>query len=506
MTDRGRRRLYLVNPSNSSISIRRLKANPLNAWFLWKPLGLMHLASLAPFEWEPTILDENIGLPDYGALPRPDLVGITAFTSQACRAYEIASTFRARGIPVVMGGIHASMRVEEALSKVDSVVTLEAEEVWPQVLLDAWDGCLKRVYRGAPVDLAKVPIARHDLLPRGYAIGSIQTSRGCPNRCSFCSVSAFNGKRFRFRPIPNVIEELRQIREKTVLIVDDNLVGTSRAHMARAKDLFRAMIDARSRKKWIAQATINMADDGDLLALAARSGCAGVLIGFETPTAAGLDEVNKRFNVAQNRDLAGACRRIQSHGIAVCGSFMLGLDVDTPGIGRRIAATAADYGVDFMNLTFMTPLPGTRLWEMMESTNRIAAHSYPADWKYYTLKYPVAILRHLSWRQCIEELAECVTAFYSTGMILRRMVDALRRPRWFLNLFIVIVGNVGGRRNLRMDQVTYREYDMSRDRSEKEHAAAGWTRPRREVIQSAASRGSAPRVPPGRSPRHPGGT
>jgi radical SAM superfamily enzyme YgiQ (UPF0313 family) len=465
MENRARRRLYLVNP-NGTISIRRSKAKPLKRWNLCKPLGLMHLAALVPPEWDTSILDENIGIPDYDALPRPDLVGITAFTSQAVRAYEIASVFQAKGIPVVMGGIHASMRLDEALAEVGSVVTFEAEEIWPQVLRDAHEGCLRRVYHGAPVDMAKVPIARHDLLPRGYAMDSIQTSRGCPNKCSFCCVSAFNGTRYRFRPVPDVIEELRQIREKTVLIVDDNLVGNTRAHIGRAKDLFRAIIEARTRKKWIAQVTVNMADDGELLALAARSGCAGVLIGFETTTVDGLREVNKGFNLARNRDLAGACRRIQSHGIAVCGSFILGLDVDIPGIGGRIAAAASDYGVDFVNLDFMTPLPGTRLWETMESAGRIVANSYPEDWKYYTTKYPVAKLRHLSWKECFDEIAECLRAFYSARKVLRRMLAALQRPHCFLNLFIVISSVVETRWHQKVDRATFREYDTNRNRLE----------------------------------------
>ena len=466
MERKWRRRLYLVNPSNSTISIRKLKANPLNKWFLWKPLGLLQLASLAPPDWDTTVFDENIGIPDDDALPRPDLVGITAFTSQAVRAYRIASEFRAKGVPVVMGGIHASMRLNEALAEVDSVVTLEAEEVWPQVLQNARDGCLRRVYHGTHVDMAKVPMPRHDLLPPVYAMGSIQTSRGCPNNCSFCSVSSFNGKRYRFRPIPDIIEELRQIREKTVLIVDDNLVGTTRAQMARAKDLCRAIVEARCRKRWIAQSTVNLADDGELLALAARAGCGGVLIGFETPTVDGLREVNKGFNIARSRDLAAACRRIQSYGIAVCGSFILGLDVDRPGIGRQIAAAAGSYGVDMVNLTLMTPLPGTRLWETMQSTGRIAMHSYPEDWKYYTLKYPVAVLRHLSWKGCLEELTECVLAFYGARMFLRRMLAALRRPRRLLSLFIVIVATIAGRRNFKMDQAMYQEYDTTRDQAQ----------------------------------------
>ena len=233
-------------------------------------------------------MDENLGVPDYPAMPRPDLVGITAFTSQANRAYEVAAYFRRLGVPVVMGGIHATMCLDEVMERVDSVVTGEAESVWPQVLEDARHGSLKRRYDGGLADIKDVPPARHDLLDTGYAFGAIQTTRGCPLNCTFCSVTAFNGARYRQRPIPDVVREFQSIREKRVLVVDDNLIGTRPEHIARAKDMFRAMAQANLRKEWIAQATINFADDEELLALAAKAGCRGVFIGFESPDRKGF--------------------------------------------------------------------------------------------------------------------------------------------------------------------------------------------------------------------------
>ena len=221
----------------------------------------MVLAGLTRSEWEITIVDENLGVPDYPAMPQPDLVGITAFTSQANRAYEVASHFRRLGVPVVMGGIHATMCLDEVMERVDSVVTGEAEGVWPQVLEDARHGSLKPRYDGGLADINDVPCARHDLLAAGYAFGAIQTTRGCPLNCTFCSVTAFNGSRYRQRPIPDVVREFQSVREKRVLVVDDNFIGTGPAHIARAKDLFRAMARANLGKEWVAQATINFAED-----------------------------------------------------------------------------------------------------------------------------------------------------------------------------------------------------------------------------------------------------
>ena len=375
-------RLYLINPCNPLVSMIKVKESRWNKYRVWKPLGLLVLAGLTPPDWDITVVDENLGVPDYTVMPRPDLVGITAFTSQAGRAYEVAAEFRTRGAPVVMGGIHATVRLAEVSERVDAVVTGEAESIWAQVLEDARQGTLKRVYTGTRLQMDKVPLARHDLLPNGYRFGSIQTTRGCPLDCSFCSVPAFNGRRYRPRPIESVVQEFKLIREKYVLIVDDNLVGTRKEHIARTKDLFRAMIQANLGKKWVAQATINMADDEELLRLAAKAGCCGVFIGFESPDVEGLAEVGKKFNAQKNRDFKASVRQIQRYGILVVGSFIMGLDVDEPGIGQQIADTANRYGVDMLNVLFLTPLPGTRLWDKMESAGRIAASSFPGEWKY----------------------------------------------------------------------------------------------------------------------------
>ena len=452
-------RLYLINPSNPLVSIVHVKESRWNRYRVWKPLSLMVLAALTPPEWDVTIVDENLDTPCYEHMPRPDLVGITAFTSQANRAYEVAGRFQSMGVPVVMGGIHATMCLEEAMERADSVVTGEAEGVWPQVLQDVKHDRLKRRYDGGIADIDEVPLARHDLLRGKYALGAIQTTRGCPLDCSFCSVTAFNGSRYRQRPIADVLREFRQIREKRVLVVDDNLIGTSTRHVARARDLFRALAKADLRKEWIAQATINFADDEELLTLAATSGCRGIFIGFETPTAEGLRELGKKFNLLKGHDFPASVRRIQRHGILVVGSFIIGLDVDTPGIGRRIAEAASRYGVDNLNTLFLTPLPGTRLWDQMKSEDRIALDAFPDDWEYYTLTYPVARYKHLSQDGIIGEMMSCSRNFYSLGRILRRVWRSLwhgRRP------LISLVSNLSYRGNFRLDHKAYADFKRQR--------------------------------------------
>jgi radical SAM superfamily enzyme YgiQ (UPF0313 family) len=452
-------RLYLINPTNPLVSIVKVKESRWNRYRVWKPLSLMVLAGLTPPDWEITILDENLGASDYQAMPRPDLVGITAFTSQANRAYEVAAYFRNLGIPVVMGGIHATMCRDEVLERVDSVVTGEAEGVWRQVLEDARQGLLKRCYDGGLAEINDVPQARHDLLDGGYAFGAVQTTRGCPLNCSFCSVTAFNGARYRQRPIADVVREFQSIREKHVLVVDDNLIGTRPKHIARAKDMFGAIARANLRKEWIAQATINFADDEELLSLAAKAGCRGVFIGFESPAPEGLLEIGKKFNLLKGRDFRASVKRIQRHNIQVMGSFIIGLDIDESGIGKRIAEAARQYGLDNLNTLFLTPLPGTRLWDQMKSKDRIALNAFPEDWKYYTLTFPVAQYKHFSLDGIIEEMISCDRDFYSRSRILRRVWSNAWRRR---NPLLTLVSNLSYRNNLRLNLKAYADFKRYR--------------------------------------------
>jgi radical SAM superfamily enzyme YgiQ (UPF0313 family) len=449
----GKPHLLLVNPVNS-LAMDKMRAEWFHRYRIWKPLGLLTVAALTPPTWTVALVDENLAPLDLDALPRPDLVGLTAFSSQSNRAYEVAAACRARGIPVVMGGIHASMCPEEAGGYVDCVVKGEAESVWAQVLDDAGNGRLKAIYDGGRADLESVPVARHDLLPEGYAFGAIQTTRGCPMNCTFCSVTAFNGSRYRHRPIPHVVDELRAIQERYVLIADDNLVGSTPAHFTRAKALFRAMIDAGVGKTWITQTSIHIADDDELLELAARAGCFALFIGFESPTAEGLGEVGKQFNT-RNRDLRASVKRIQEHGILVIGSFILGLDADRPGIGGTIAQAALTLDLDLLNVLFLTPLPGTRLWARMLEEGRIPTASFPESWKYYTLTFPVAPHANLSREQLVQEIETCDRTFYSVGNVARRVARAALGRRYPL---LSAMANISFRGNITPNLDSYRRY------------------------------------------------
>jgi radical SAM superfamily enzyme YgiQ (UPF0313 family) len=255
------------------------------------------------------------------------------------------------------------------------------------------------------------------------------------------------------------VSEFKAIQEKHVLVVDDNLIGTSEEHITWAKNLFRTMIAAGIHKNWIVQATINIADDDELLTLAYKAGCRGLFIGFESLTAEGLAEVGKKSNLAKSRNLRDSIHRIRRHNILVVGSFIIGLDSDHPGIGKRIAEAANFYGLDILNTMVLTPLPGTRLWEKMESQGRITAHSFPSDWKYYTLTFPVARYKQLSWDDITKEVKYCDNTFYSRKRILSRLCGAFLQRR---SPLIAMAANLSYRNNLHIASKTYRQFAQSR--------------------------------------------
>jgi len=303
--------------------------------------------------------------------------------------------------------------------------------------------------------MTETPPARHDLLAGRYHFGSIQATRGCPLNCSFCSVTAFNGGLFRHRPIENVIAELRQIGEKTILFVDDNLIGTRRDHMAYAKGLFRAMIREGLTRPWICQATINFGDDEELLDLAASSGCMGVFIGFESPTVEGLIALHKKFNIRKGCDFRASVRRIQCHGITVMGSFILGIDTDRPGIGATIARAAEDYRLDMANIQILTPLPGTALFVEMERQGRIIANDYPADWRYYTFAHPVSQYLHFTGSELVQEMNQFHDLFDSYPKILGRVLRIALYTRNLKKVLLGLITNLTCRHNHLLDRKVY---------------------------------------------------
>lgn len=369
-------KLLLINPANAKRAELMMAKS-----FRFPPLGLGYIAALTPSDWEVTLIDENFEPFRY---QEADLVGLTAFTCVAPRAYEIAGIYREHGIPTVIGGIHASMLPEEALGYVDTVVIGEAESVWYQVIADFMAGKMQHIYRGKWLDLTGVIQPHRGLFRREYAFGTIQASRGCPIDCEFCSVTAFNGRRYRQRPVDEVLNELETIPQKRVFFVDDNIIGYGKEAEKRAIALFKGIIERGIKKDWWCQASMNFADNPEVLEYAAKSGCRMVLIGIEAEGVDALKELGKKLNL--EREYKEAFRRINHHKIAVLGAFMNGMDVDTPEKLRHRASYAVKtMGINAIQMTLLTPLPGTKLFSRLQKEGRLLYTSFPDDWRRYDL-------------------------------------------------------------------------------------------------------------------------
>lgn len=379
--------MLLINPANQlrpGFLINRATRN--------QPLSLGIIAALTPPGWKIKIIDENFRKFRYY---HADLVGLTAFTSTAPRAYEIAAMYREKGIKTVMGGIHASMLPDESMRFVDSVVQGEAEPVWAQVIDDFESGTMKKLYRSPFAKEINQPKPRRDLFHPGYICAGIQTTRGCPMNCSFCSVSAFNGQHYRFRPVEEVLDELESIPQKYVFFVDDNIIGQSRESKERARQLFEGIIRRGIKKHWISQSSINFADDENLLTLAYRSGCRMIFLGIEAESADQLKEANKKLNLSR---VANPYRTlfstINKHGIGVIAGLIFGWDSDTPETIMQRARFAVNCGADSFQTSVLTPLPGTQLFDKVVAENRLLYTDFPGDWQRYDYFEPT--IRHPS--------------------------------------------------------------------------------------------------------------
>jgi radical SAM superfamily enzyme YgiQ (UPF0313 family) len=354
-------------------------------------LGLQVLAQLTPKPHTVEMIDEIFGFDASDSLIRKgrfDLVGVTSYTSGATRAYEIADQCRKEGIPCIMGGPHASALPEEAARHFDSVAVGECDTIWPQIVEDAANGRLQPRYTGqlAEVDRPGAGRAMQDLQPLNgkYDVASIQTSRGCPVGCEYCSVTKFNGANIRRRDIGEIVEEWNATPKPFVFVVDDNFFGVGPKHAAWAKELLRAIIKHGKKKLWFSQTTVNMGEDEEGLKLAYKAGCRGMLVGFETFNQESLQSYHKgvnRNNLHRYKELVDGFHRA---GISVFGAFIIGADQDDEQTVADTALQAVKLGIDTIQITNLTPLPGTRMYDRFMQEGRIFATNYPTDWERFT--------------------------------------------------------------------------------------------------------------------------
>ena len=409
-------------------------------------LNLPYVAAVTPPDVEVKIVDEAFEKVDFNE--KVDLVSLTAQTPVVPRAYDIANEFKKRGIPVVMGGVHASVLPEEALQHVDAVVVGEAEEVWPHLIEDLRKGQLKQIYQGNGfVEPSKLPLPRRELLNEKFyfPLKLLETTRGCPHHCDFCGVSKFFGFRYRNRPISEIDRELKTIfhkgsvmapalkkvlsifskdlpyflKRRLLYIIDSNVAGDRRFCL----DLLSLLKEYDLL--WWGHAPVSIAFDEELLNGFSQSGCIALNIGFESFSAKNLNTMGKGFN--QPSRYAEAVKRIHDHGIGIMGTFIVGLDDDDPGVFQRIIDFCIHERLDWALTFIMAPYPGTDSFKRLEQEGRI----FCKDWeKYDSLN---AVYRPIL--MSVEELERGIRRIWKEVFSLSSIYKRILKRPWVHPLF-----------------------------------------------------------------------
>jgi radical SAM superfamily enzyme YgiQ (UPF0313 family) len=369
------------------------------------------IAALTPREHSVTHIDEIV---EPVRFDQPaDLVGITAPTPSALHAYGLAREFRSRGVPVVLGGPHATALPEEASRHADAVVVGEAEDTWPTVLDDARRGKLQPVYVSTRrASLIGMPAPRWDLI-RGRRYGKSVTiaTRGCPHRCDYCTIPLLYGPgTVRYRPVDEIVREVATSPTRAVVFWDDNIGANPRY----AKELFRALTPLG--KWWTSQCTANAARDEEFVELAARSGCKALFLGFESISQESLQATNKGHNRVD--DYRRLVTNLHRNRVAVHLGIMFGFDQDDVGIFRRTADFLDDAAVDIATISMVVPMPGTATFRRMDADGRILT----ADWsKYDGKKHCVFKPARMSAAELEAGTEWVARRFYSPRSIARRL-------------------------------------------------------------------------------------
>ncbi len=418
-------RLTIIHPCIG----RKVGQRYIRTWQM-EPLPAAAVAGLTPRDVEVKFYDDRMERIPFDE--PTDLVAISVETYTAKRAYQIASEYRRRGVPVVMGGFHATLVPEEVAEYADSVVVGEAESVWPNVVDDYRHGRGKarKFYRSpARPPLKGLKPDRSIFRGKRYLpVGLVEAGRGCHFKCEFCAVQTVFGATQNRRPVDEILDEIeavkRDFRRRLFFFVDDNITS----NLAQAKDFFRAL--AKCNVRWVSQSSINAAHDEEFLELLSRSGCKGVLIGFESLDEANLKDMNKSFNTMRG-GFAKALDNLRRHNIRVYGTFIFGYDRDTPRSFDDSVAFAREHAMYIAAFNHLTPFPGTPLYKRLEGEGRLLYERWWLDERYSYNKIPFTP-RSMG----PEELRlNCLAArrkFYSWGSIVSRGMRKVNRSDFFM--------------------------------------------------------------------------
>lgn len=397
----------------------------------YSPLTLTTLAALVPEELdaEIEIYDETVEF-----IPKDlevDLIGITAITGTSQRAYQWADYYRGKGIPVILGGVHPTLMPDEASQHADSVVIGYAEKTWPQLLKDFVKNDLKNFYKmETDFSLVNRPVPRRDLLKKDkyVTIQSVEATRGCLHACTFCVVPSAWGRKVYARPVKEVIAEIEQLPGKEIIFIDVNLI----ANPTYAKELFREL--AHLKKWWFGLVTSIIGRDDELLQLMAKSGCKGVLIGFESVTANSLNSIDKSFNKVADYEVL--VKKLHHHGIGINGTFVFGTDGDDNTVFEKTFEMIQKLRIDLPRYSIMTPFPGTGLYKKLENEGRILEK----DWALYDVEHCVVQPNKMSPLELEQGLEWAWKETYKVSSIAKRITS-------FSHLFLLNIPlNIGYRK------------------------------------------------------------
>lgn len=396
----------------------------------YAPLTLTTLASLIPhgLDIQVEIFDEGIEEIDLDL--EADLVGMTVITGTARRSYELSDHFRSRGIPVVLGGPHITLAPEDAQPHADALVTGYAEQTWPTLLRDFVGGELKSRYdQGTDLNLAGLPLPRRELLKKHSYLTThtFEATRGCIHSCDFCVVPTAWGTQPFQKPVEDIITDIRQHKARKIIFLDLNLIGDT-DYAAR---LFEALIPLKV--KWFGLSTSLLTKNKPLLDLAVRSGCAGLLMGFESMSPANLQQTGKRFN--KPGDYAEITNILHQHNITLMACFTFGMDDDHPDVFMKTAKFAVESNIDLPRFAIVTPFPGTQLYQRLKQEDRILTE----NWDLYDGQHVVFQPQQMSVEQLHDGHEQAWKYTYSARSILQRLAGSRTQ------LPVAILANMGYR-------------------------------------------------------------
>ncbi|MCP4132055.1 MAG: B12-binding domain-containing radical SAM protein [bacterium] len=396
-----------------------------------EPLAFAVLAHLTPPDIEVALYDDRVEDIDYD--DPTDLIAISVETFTAKRAYVIADRFRELGVPVIMGGFHATFMPDEILEHADSVAIGDAEGVWPQIIEDAQKGKLKKRYQKELVSMEGIGYSREIFKGKKYSgILPVQFSRGCKFDCDFCSIDAFYNNNLMQRPIDEVVAEIASLNKKIIFITDDNVFYNKRL----AKEFFTALIPLKVQ--WVCQVSIDVARDPELLRLMQKSGCKAAIIGFESLDEQNLLQMNKKVNT--KNDYETAIKKLQDHGIMIFGTFVIGYDNDTANVFENTLDFAERNKFFIGQFNPLMPMPGTRLYTRLEEEGRLL---YDKWWLHPDYKWGDTM--YMPKGMTPDELKEgCYSMrmkFNSYGSIFKRALEFNTNCGSLKNLGLYLIAN-----------------------------------------------------------------